>query len=151
MNLSIDGSIDFDSMAIGRVVYSIPGDEFPVWFPCAIDAEWHTWDTAYGMWYPGWARAHNAFAVLALTNDVHVRLLATSPLDLDTVVVSFSLERDRAQRVRGGILGIMFAQVLIHLVVLIQRSENVLLFGDHAKGTRRSDQSLDVKFIGVFE
>lgn len=60
------------------------GDECPVWFPCAIDAEWHTSDTAFGMWYPSWYRAHNTFAVLqirdlsepvdyaiALTDSVH--------------------------------------------------------------------------------
>ncbi len=46
-----------------------PSDECPVWFPCAIDAEWHTSDTAYGMWYPGWGRAHNAFAVLQLRDS----------------------------------------------------------------------------------
>ncbi len=41
-------------------------DEFPVWFPCAIDAEWHTSDTAYGMWYPDWGYAHAASAVTQL-------------------------------------------------------------------------------------
>jgi hypothetical protein len=46
-----------------------PGDEYPVWFPCAIDAEWHTSDTAYGMWYPDWAGAHNAFAVLSVVDS----------------------------------------------------------------------------------
>jgi len=47
-----------------------PGDECPVWFPCAIDAEWHTSDTAYGMWYPDWCGAHNAFATLVFIDSV---------------------------------------------------------------------------------
>jgi len=46
-----------------------PGDECPVWFPCAIDAEWHTSDTAFGMWAPDWGRAHGASAVLSLTDS----------------------------------------------------------------------------------
>jgi len=45
------------------------GDEFPVWFPCAIDAEWHTSDTAYGMWYPDWGLAHAASAVIQLADS----------------------------------------------------------------------------------
>jgi len=45
-----------------------PGDEFPVWFPCAIDDEWHTSDTAYGMWTP--RKRHNAFAVLTLSDSI---------------------------------------------------------------------------------
>jgi hypothetical protein len=44
-------------------------DEFPVWFPCAIDAEWHTSDTAYGMWYPDWGLAHAASAVTSLSDS----------------------------------------------------------------------------------
>jgi len=46
-----------------------PGDEFSVWFPCAIDAAWHTSDTAYGMWVPGWGRAHNAFSILQIRDS----------------------------------------------------------------------------------
>jgi transglutaminase-like putative cysteine protease len=46
-----------------------PGDEYPVWFPYGVDAEWHTSDTAYGMGYPDWGRAHNAFAVLTLSDS----------------------------------------------------------------------------------
>jgi hypothetical protein len=42
-------------------------DEFPVWFPRAIDAEWHSSDTVFDMWTPGWGRAHTAFDVLSWT------------------------------------------------------------------------------------
>jgi transglutaminase-like putative cysteine protease len=44
-----------------------PGDEYPVWYPYGIDAEWHTSDTAFGI--PGWGGAHNALAVLAVSDS----------------------------------------------------------------------------------
>jgi len=43
-----------------------PSDEFPVWFPCAIDAEFHTSDTAYGMWMPDWGGGHEAFQAVTM-------------------------------------------------------------------------------------
>jgi transglutaminase-like putative cysteine protease len=46
-----------------------PCDEFPVWFPCGIDCDWHSSDTALGMWTPDWEWAHNATPVLNVTNS----------------------------------------------------------------------------------
>jgi hypothetical protein len=71
-------------------------------------------------------------------------------LNLDAII-PLALEGDGTQRVRSRIFGIMFSQVLIHLVVFIQHGQNVLLLGDHAVGARRRDQPLDVEFIGVQE
>src|SRR5688500_5927220 len=83
-----------------------------------------------------------SLAVLALPNNLSVRLLGAAPFDADAVVVSLPLESNRTQRVRSGILRIMFSQVLIHLVVFIEHGQNVLLLCDHAVGAGRRDQSL---------
>ena len=44
-----------------------PGDEFPVWYPWGIDAEWHTSDTALEV--PGWGGAHYAYAELTIRDS----------------------------------------------------------------------------------
>jgi transglutaminase-like putative cysteine protease len=46
---------------------SNPCDEFPVWHPCGMDAEWHSSDTALGMWNPGWEQ--NAYSVVSPTDS----------------------------------------------------------------------------------
>jgi len=43
-----------------------PEDEFPMFFPCAIDGCWHTSDPVFGMWQPDWGGAHRAYNILTI-------------------------------------------------------------------------------------
>jgi hypothetical protein len=46
-----------------------PEDEFPMFFPHAIDACWHTSDPLLGMWNPDWNVAHAAYQTLNVTDS----------------------------------------------------------------------------------